>query len=84
MKPTVSTSSKDSDGQSSEMDISPYIQDRKTTLQSLKDAVLLKSLFEKIEDRPTPSSVYNWRIYFTALISSAAAIIIGYDGGFIG
>ncbi|QBM88501.1 MFS transporter, sugar porter (SP) family [Metschnikowia aff. pulcherrima] len=84
MKPTVSTSSKDSDGQSSEMDISPYIQDRKTTLQLLKDAVLLKSLFEKIEDRPTPLLVYNWRIYFTALISSAAAIIIGYDGGFIG
>lgn len=41
-------------------------------------------MFEKIEERPTPSNVYNWRIYGTALMASAAAIIIGYDGGFIG
>lgn len=41
-------------------------------------------MFEKVEDRPTPPQVYNWRIYYTALIASAAAIIIGYDGGFIG
>ncbi|CUM56705.1 unnamed protein product [Debaryomyces tyrocola] len=40
--------------------------------------------FEKVEDRPTPSEVYNWRVYGTALLASSAAIIIGYDGGFIG
>lgn len=43
-----------------------------------------KNMFEKIEDRPTPPEVYNYRIYLTALMASAAAIIIGYDGGFIG
>ncbi|ODV80578.1 quinate permease [Suhomyces tanzawaensis NRRL Y-17324] len=41
-------------------------------------------LFAKDEDRPTPPEVYNWRIYATAVMASAAAIIIGYDGGFIG
>lgn len=49
-----------------------------------KDVLMLKKLFEKYEERPTPPAVYNWRIYGTALIASAAAIIIGYDGGFIG
>lgn len=44
----------------------------------------MKNLFEKVEDRPTPPQVYNYRIYMTAIMASAAAIIIGYDGGFIG
>lgn len=52
--------------------------------QKTKNIILMKKLFEKIEDRPTPSEVYNWRLYSTALIASSAAIIIGYDGGFIG
>lgn len=56
----------------------------KTMLQKVTDVLLLKKMFEKIEDRPTPSEVYNWRVYYTAFIASAAAIIIGYDGGFIG
>ncbi|CUM63760.1 uncharacterized protein PRCAT00001344001 [Priceomyces carsonii] len=53
-------------------------------MRSLKNRFKFKNLFEKIEDRETPSEVYNWRIYVTAIIASAAAIIIGYDGGFIG
>ncbi|EMG50060.1 hypothetical protein G210_4921 [Candida maltosa Xu316] len=44
----------------------------------------MKNMFEKIEDRPTPPQVYNYRIYMTAIMASAAAIIIGYDSGFIG
>lgn len=56
----------------------------KLVWKEVKDILLLKKLFEKYEERPTPSAVYNWRIYGTALIASAAAIIIGYDGGFIG
>ncbi|WLF78752.1 hypothetical protein PVL30_002495 [Lodderomyces elongisporus] len=44
----------------------------------------MKNIFEKIEDRPTPKEVYNYRIYLTAIMASAAAIIIGYDSGFIG
>lgn len=66
----------------SELD-APY-SEKKSVLQKVKDVLLMKKMFEKIEDRPTPANVYNWRIYFTALIASAAAIIIGYDGGFIG
>lgn len=56
----------------------------KSFLNQVKDVLLLKKLLEKVEERPTPPEVYNWRIYYTALIASAAAIIIGYDGGFIG
>lgn len=51
---------------------------------NVKDVVTMKKMFEKVEDRPTPLAVYNWRIYGTALLASSAAIIIGYDGGFIG
>lgn len=57
---------------------------KKLTWQEAKDVLMMKKLFEKYEERPTPPEVYNWRIYGTALIASAAAIIIGYDGGFIG
>ena len=49
-----------------------------------KSIFRFKSLFEKVEDRPTPKNVYNWRVYSTAIMASAAAIIIGYDGGYIG
>lgn len=56
----------------------------KSVWHQAKDVLLLRKMFEKVEDRPTPPQVYNWRIYYTALIASAAAIIIGYDGGFIG
>lgn len=64
----------------------PQVQSnkKKSAMQQVKDVLLLKKLFEKVEDRPTPPQVYNWRIYYTAFIASAAAIIIGYDGGFIG
>lgn len=44
----------------------------------------MKKLFEKVEDRPTPLAVYNWRVYGMGIVASTAAIIIGYDGGFIG
>ncbi|RDW92505.1 MFS general substrate transporter-47 [Coleophoma crateriformis] len=41
-------------------------------------------LLTKVEDRPTPSAVYNWRVYFSAAIASFAAVMIGYDSAFIG
>ncbi|GAA5857978.1 hypothetical protein JCM8547_006646 [Rhodosporidiobolus lusitaniae] len=41
-------------------------------------------LFEKVEDRPTPSAVYNWRVYSCAIVAATAAIMIGYDSAFIG
>lgn len=41
-------------------------------------------LFTKVEDRPTPSQVYNWRVYACAAMAGSAAIMIGYDSAFIG
>jgi MFS family permease len=41
-------------------------------------------LLDKIEDRPTPQQVYNWRVYFSASIAAFAAVMIGYDSAFIG
>ncbi|GAA5889871.1 hypothetical protein JCM6882_004347 [Rhodosporidiobolus microsporus] len=42
------------------------------------------NLFERVEDRPTPKAVYNWRVYSCAIVAATAAIMIGYDGAFIG
>ena len=41
-------------------------------------------LLNKVEDRPTPKEVYNWRVYFSAFVAASAAIMIGYDSAFIG
>jgi MFS family permease len=41
-------------------------------------------IFEKVEDRPTPRNVYNWRVYFSSAIVASAAVMIGYDSAFIG
>jgi MFS family permease len=41
-------------------------------------------LLSKVEDRPTPKSVYNWRVYACAAVAGSAAIMIGYDSAFIG
>jgi MFS family permease len=41
-------------------------------------------LLTKVEDRPTPPQVYNWRVYMTAAVVSFAAVMIGYDSAFIG
>ena len=34
-------------------------------------------LFSKVEDRPTPPSVYNARVYIAAAVMASAAIMIG-------
>lgn len=54
------------------------------TIPEKKSKLRFRNIFERVEDRPTPNQVYNWRVYSTAIMASAAAIIIGYDGGFIG
>ncbi|KAF2459971.1 general substrate transporter [Lineolata rhizophorae] len=36
------------------------------------------------EDRPTPSAVYNWKVYLSAITASFASCTIGYDSAFIG
>jgi Sugar (and other) transporter len=38
----------------------------------------------KIEDRPTPPCVYNFRVYMCSVVAACAAIMIGYDSAFIG
>jgi hypothetical protein len=41
-------------------------------------------LLTLVEDRPTPSAVYNWRVYACAIVASFASCMIGYDSAFIG
>lgn len=41
-------------------------------------------LLKIVEDRPTPKSVYNWRIYILAAVASCTSCMIGYDSAFIG
>jgi len=41
-------------------------------------------LLSLVEDRPTPSAVYNWRVYACAAVASFASCMIGYDSAFIG
>jgi MFS family permease len=41
-------------------------------------------LLSLVEDRPTPSAVYNWRVYACAMVASFASCMIGYDSAFIG
>ena len=40
--------------------------------------------FTRVEDRPTPRCVYNWRVWFCAAVASFASVMIGYDSAFIG
>ncbi|KAJ5461907.1 Quinate permease [Penicillium daleae] len=42
------------------------------------------AIFKVVEDRPTPKSVYNWRIVACAIVGSLASCAIGYDSAFIG
>ncbi|KAL4731674.1 hypothetical protein ACLX1H_000652 [Fusarium chlamydosporum] len=37
-----------------------------------------------VEDRPTPPSVYNWRVYVLAIVASCGSNMIGYTSAFIG
>lgn len=41
-------------------------------------------ILSKVEDRPTPPQVYNWRVYACGAVAGSAAIMIGYDSAFIG
>ena len=42
------------------------------------------TLFNVVEDRPTPRQVYNWRVWLLAVVASCASLMIGYDSAFIG
>ncbi|KAJ7632555.1 quinate permease [Roridomyces roridus] len=38
----------------------------------------------KIEDRPTPAEVYNWKVYAYSLGAAFGAVLYGYDSAFVG
>ena len=38
----------------------------------------------RVEDRPTPPQIYNWKIFGLACIAAWAAVAIGYDSAFVG
>lgn len=40
--------------------------------------------FTRVEDRPTPKEVYNWRVYMLALACGFGALAFGYDQAFVG
>ncbi|KAL5375776.1 hypothetical protein PMIN06_005039 [Paraphaeosphaeria minitans] len=40
--------------------------------------------FRAVEDRPTPSEVYNWRLYTEAAIIATGSMLFGYDSAFVG
>lgn len=40
--------------------------------------------FHRVEDRPTPKEVYNYRVYGLAVVCAMGAVTFGYDGAFIG
>ncbi|KAN0060494.1 hypothetical protein ACQY0O_007825 [Thecaphora frezii] len=41
-------------------------------------------MLRRVEDRPTPPQVYNWRVWGLAAVASFASCMIGYDSAFIG
>lgn len=57
--------------------------DTTTALQSFNENESMKESEELIDDNP-PKEIYNWRLVIVAVTAAAAAVIIGYDAGFIG
>ncbi|KAJ9478939.1 Quinate permease [Pseudozyma hubeiensis] len=41
-------------------------------------------MLSRVEDRPTPKAIYNWRLWALAYLASFASIMIGYDSAFVG
>jgi hypothetical protein len=37
--------------------------------------------FKIVEDRPVPKNVYNWQVYFIAIMTSFGSVLFGYDTG---
>lgn len=56
----------------------------KRRLSNAGDSMSIKSAKEDDNHIPIPNEIYNWKIVLVALVSASAAIIIGYDSGFIG
>lgn len=41
-------------------------------------------MLSRVEDKPTPKAIYNWRLWALAYLASFASIMIGYDSAFVG
>lgn len=55
-----------------------------TLISALLPSPVTMGILTLTEDRPTPKSVYNWRIYVLAIIASCGSNMIGYTSAFIG
>ena len=44
----------------------------------------IKSAREQADHVPIPDAIYNYKLVIVAVTAAAAAVIIGYDAGFIG
>lgn len=60
--------------------------DLRTKLSHVGDTMSLRSVKEEedLQRIPIPDEVYNYKIVLLAITAASAAIIIGYDAGFIG
>lgn len=56
----------------------------KRRVSNAGDSMSVKSIKEDDGHIPIPNEIYNWKIVLVALTAASAAIIIGYDTGFIG
>lgn len=63
-----------------------YLDDLKGKVSHTGDDIAKQTIDEFEDDAfiKTPDEIYNWKLITVALTAAAAAIIIGYDAGFIG
>lgn len=56
----------------------------KRLVSNAGDSMSVKSIKDDDGHIPIPREIYNWKIVLVAITAASAAIIIGYDTGFIG
>jgi hypothetical protein len=55
-----------------------------SSLQLPPSKLAKMGVLAKVEDRPTPPCVYNWRVYLSAIVAAFSSCMIGYTTSFIG
>lgn len=61
-----------------------FVNKLKRRMSNAGDSMSIKSARDEDEQIPVPNEIYNLKIVTVAFTAAAAAIIIGYDAGFIG
>ncbi|CUM56120.1 uncharacterized protein AC631_01475 [Debaryomyces fabryi] len=56
----------------------------KRRVSNAGDSMSIKSAREQADHVPIPDAIYNYKLVIVAVTAAAAAVIIGYDAGFIG